>query len=69
MVLRVLENGRPRDMAIREGDFLLLPPHVRHSPQRPVDSLGLVIEYRRPQGLIDAFEWYCLECNALVHRV
>ncbi len=69
MVLRVLEDGRPRDMPIREGDIFLLPPHVRHSPQRPADSLGLVIEYRRPPGLIDAFEWYCLECNALVHRV
>ena len=69
MVLRILEDGRPRDMPIREGDIFLLPPHVRHSPQRPADSLGLVIEYRRPPGQIDAFEWYCLECNALVHRV
>jgi 3-hydroxyanthranilate 3,4-dioxygenase len=69
MVLRILEDGRPRDMPIREGDIFLLPPHVRHSPQRPADSLGLVIEYRRPPGLTDAFEWYCLECNALVHRV
>jgi 3-hydroxyanthranilate 3,4-dioxygenase len=70
MVLRLMEDGRPRDMPIRAGDVFLLPPHVRHSPQRPVPgSVGLVIEYRRPEGMRDGFEWYCLQCHALVHRV
>jgi 3-hydroxyanthranilate 3,4-dioxygenase len=69
MVLRIMEDGRPRDMPVRAGDVFLLPPHVRHSPQRPAESVGLVIEYRRPPGLVDAFEWYCLQCNTLVHRV
>jgi len=70
MVLRIMDNGRPRDLPIREGDIFLLPPHVRHSPQRPEPgSVGLVIEYRRAEGALDAFDWYCLECNALVHRV
>ncbi len=70
MVLRLHENGRPRDMPIREGDIFLLPPHVRHSPQRPEPgSVGLVIERARPAGMIDGFEWYCRNCQALVHRV
>ncbi len=70
MVLRLMENGLPRDMPIREGDIFLLPAHVRHSPQRPQPgSVGLVIEYRRPEGVRDAFEWYCLACHARVHRV
>ena len=70
MVLRLFESGRPRDMPIREGDIFLLPPHVRHSPQRPEPgSVGLVIERTRPQGALDGFEWYCLSCNGLVHRV
>jgi 3-hydroxyanthranilate 3,4-dioxygenase len=69
MVLRILEDGRPRDLPIREGDIFLLPPHVRHSPQRPADSVGMVIEYRRPEGVKDAFEWYCLDCHARLHRV
>jgi 3-hydroxyanthranilate 3,4-dioxygenase len=70
MVLRLREDGRPVDMPIREGDIFLLPPHVRHSPQRPEPgSVGLVIEYRRPAGEKDAFEWYCESCGALVHRV
>lgn len=69
MVLRILEDGRPKDMPIREGDVFLLPPHVRHSPQRPEGSVGLVIEYRRPPGIVDAFEWYCLACHERVYRV
>jgi 3-hydroxyanthranilate 3,4-dioxygenase len=69
MNLRIMEGGRPRDMPIRAGDIFLLPPHVRHSPQRPAGSVGLVIEYRRPPGAVDAFEWYCLACHARVHRV
>ena len=70
MVLRVMEDGRPRDVPIRAGDIFLLPPHVRHSPQRPQPgSVGLVIEYRRPPGVRDAFEWYCLACHARVYRV
>jgi 3-hydroxyanthranilate 3,4-dioxygenase len=28
-----------------------------------------VIERQRPEGTVDAFEWYCPSCNALVHRV
>ncbi len=70
MVLRLMVDGRPQDVPIKAGDLFLLPPHVRHSPQRPVPgSVGLVIERRRPEGAIDGFEWYCLECHALVHRV
>lgn len=59
----------PHDMPITEGDVFLLPPHVRHSPQRPdPDSIGLVIEYARPEGQVDGFEWFCPNCNALIHR-
>jgi 3-hydroxyanthranilate 3,4-dioxygenase len=50
--------------------MLLLPPHVRHSPQRPEEgSMCIVIERTRPEGDKDGFEWYCLECNTLLHRV
>jgi 3-hydroxyanthranilate 3,4-dioxygenase len=69
MVLRIREDGRPRDLPIGEGGIFLLPPHVRHSPQRPDGSIGLVIERQRPAGVIDGFEWYCPECQALLHRV
>jgi 3-hydroxyanthranilate 3,4-dioxygenase len=64
----VRDNGQFYDVPIREGEVFLLPAHVRHSPQRPQDSIGLVVEAARPHDL-DAFEWYCFECGALVHRI
>ncbi len=70
MVLRIRENGAPRDLHIRVGDIFLLPPHVPHSPQRPVPgSIGLVLERQRPEGLRDAFQWYCDACGEIVHRI
>lgn len=70
MVLRILQDGRPHDIPIRQGEIFLLPPHVRHSPQRPVEgSAGLVIERQRPAGEIDGFEWYCPSCHDRLHRV
>ena len=68
--LNTMENGKPGRVELGEGAMFLLPPHMRHSPQRPEEgSLCLVIERKRPEGLLDAFEWYCQSCHALVHRV
>lgn len=62
-------SGEFYDVPIREGEIFLLPAHIRHSPQRPQEgSIGLVIEPARPEGLLDAVEWYCFECNNRVHR-
>ncbi len=70
MVLKVIEDGRPREVPIREGEILLLPAHVRHSPQRPEPgSVGLVVEKIRKGGAKDGFEWYCPKCDGLVHRI
>ena len=68
MVLRIIDDGRPRDLPIREGEIFLLPAHVRHSPQRPAKSVGRGIEYQRPAGALDGFEWYCPGCHARVYR-
>ena len=70
MVLKVWENNEVIDVVIREGEVYMLPPHVRHSPQRPdPESIGLVVEGNRYEGHVDGFEWFCFECNHLVHRV
>ncbi len=69
MLLKIYDNGDFYDVPICEGDVFFLPKHVRHSPQRPEPgSVGLVIEPKRPEGALDAFEWYCFDCGALVHR-
>jgi 3-hydroxyanthranilate 3,4-dioxygenase len=70
VVLKVVDDGKHYDVPIRQGEIFLLPPHVRHSPQRPQEgSIGLVVEPKRPDGILDAFEWYCFECEGLVQRV
>ena len=68
MILRIIEDGRPTDIPIREGEMFLLPVRVRHSPQRPANSVGVVVERVRRPGELDGFEWYCEACHALVHR-
>jgi len=69
MLLKINDAGDFYDVPIRQGEVFLLPPHVRHSPQRPQEgSVGLVIEPKRPEGAKDAIEWYCFECGARVHR-
>lgn len=67
--LLLWDRGRYERVALREGDIFLLPPHVLHSPQRPqADSRCLVIERQRPAGLLDAFQWCCAACGAVVWR-
>ena len=59
--LRLMETpGKPPiEVPLREGDIFLLPKHMRHSPQRVAGSIGVVVEMPRPEGAVDAFEWYC----------
>jgi len=68
MVLRTVQHGRIVDVDIREGDILLLPPHVPHSPQRSANSVGLVIERQRRPGEQDGLEWYCEACHTLLYE-
>lgn len=66
MVLRVIEDGKPVDIPIRQGEIFLLPPKVPHSPQREANSVGLVIERVRTEGMTDGLQWYCPNCDARV---
>jgi len=63
MVLRVVQDGRPTDIPIHEGEVFLLPPEVPHSPQRPAGSVGIVVERRRAPTELDGFSWYCDSCG------
>ncbi len=63
MCLRTIQGGKRVDIDINEGDILLLPPLVPHSPQRSENSVGLVVERRRLPHELDGFQWYCDECD------
>ena|ERR1043165_823593 len=63
IVVKIVEDGKVVDMHIKEGDIFLLPPRTPHSPRRPENTVGLVMEVNRPQGVLDAFQWYCENCG------
>ena len=69
MVLKVVEDGMFKDIKIKAGQMLYLPPEVPHSPQRMEGSIGLVVEGRRIEGQLDTFLWYCQGCKEEVYRV
>jgi len=62
------EKGEPEDIPIREGEMFLLPPHIPHSPQRPANTIGLVIERYRKPGEKDKLMWFCENCNHKLHE-
>ncbi len=68
MVLRIMQDGKPKDINIKEGEIFLLPPKVPHSPQRFENTVGLVVERKRREGELDGFQWYCDECSSLLYE-
>ena len=69
MILRIIEDGKPKDININEGEIFLLPPRVPHSPQRFENTVGLVVERKRREDELDAFQWYCDECHDLLYEI
>ena len=63
MLLKTIQDGERVDIPIREGEILLLPPKVPHSPQRFAGTVGLVIERKRLPHELDGFMWFCENCN------
>ena len=64
IVLKIIDDGKPVDISIKEGEIFLLPPKVPHSPQRPANTVGLVMELIRKDGAKqDGFMWFCESCN------
>ena len=63
IILKIIEDGKPRDIEIKEGEIFLLPARVPHSPRRPANTIGLVIERYRRKGEKDGLIWYCENCG------
>lgn len=61
--LKIIEDDKPVDIPIKEGEIFLLPPKVPHSPQRPANTVGLVMELYRKHDEKDGFLWFCENCN------
>jgi 3-hydroxyanthranilate 3,4-dioxygenase len=68
MVLKTIQDGRQIELPIRAGEVLLIPPRLPHSPQRPANTVGLVIERARRPAELDGFQWYCERCGHLLYE-
>jgi 3-hydroxyanthranilate 3,4-dioxygenase len=63
VVVKIIDDGKPVDIELKQGDMFLLPPKTPHSPQRGPNTVGLVIEKVREGREIDGFMWFCENCN------
>ena len=66
--VRPLDGKPPHEVVIKEGEMFLMPRHVPHRPQRPEDTIGLIVEFPRPEGTQDKLQWYCPDDKHLVYE-
>ena len=67
--VRIREGERIVDHIVKEGETFFIPPNVLHSPERPQDTIGIVVERRRPPGEKEHVIFYCENCGALVEDI
>ena len=67
VAVKTIQNGKVHVHAIKEGEVFFIPPNVPHSPQRGPNTLGLVVERRRPQGEPEHIIFFCEHCNTMVY--
>jgi 3-hydroxyanthranilate 3,4-dioxygenase len=68
ITVKIIDDGKPKDIHIKQGEMFYLPPRIPHSPQRPANTIGLVIERKRNEGELDGFQWYCENCGNKLHE-
>jgi 3-hydroxyanthranilate 3,4-dioxygenase len=69
MVLEYMEGARRQRQTIREGELMLVPALTPHSPHRPADTWGLVVEIKRLPHQTESLLWFCERCDAELHAV
>ncbi|MTI24428.1 3-hydroxyanthranilate 3,4-dioxygenase, partial [Fulvivirga kasyanovii] len=68
ITVKIQEDGKAVEVAIKAGDIYLHPAKVPHSPIRPANSVGLVIERVREEQHTDGLMWFCDNCNHKLHE-
>ena len=68
IVVKIQEDGKSKDIPIKEGDMFLLPAGIPHSPIRGENTVGLVIELNRKEKMQDGLLWFCDKCNHKLHE-
>ena len=65
--VKIQVDGQSQTVDIREGEMFLLPAKVPHSPIRPENTVGLVVEFVRKEQEKDGLLWFCDKCNNQLH--
>lgn len=68
ITVKIIEDGKPVDISIKEGEIFLLPAKVPHSPQRGPNTIGLVMEVQRRPGMKDGLMWFCEKCGQKLYE-
>jgi len=68
IILKIIVDGKPQDVHIKEGEIYLLGPNIPHSPQRGANTVGMVIETVRTEGMEDGLAWFCENCGHELYR-
>jgi 3-hydroxyanthranilate 3,4-dioxygenase len=66
--VKIQEEGKSVTIPIKQGEMFLLPPKIPHSPIRPENTVGLVIERVRETQMQDGLLWFCERCNNKLHE-
>ncbi len=64
----IQEDGRRKEVKIREGEMFLLPEKIPHSPVRPANTIGLVIERKREPHHRDGLMWFSDKANVKLYE-
>jgi len=65
--LHLKPDGEKREVVkIGEGEIFVCPAGVPHSPRRPENTWGLVIERKRTPDEKEDFVWFCEKCDEKV---
>lgn len=68
IIVKVQEDGKAVEVQVKAGEIYLHPARIPHSPARPANSVGLVIERIRQENHTDGLLWFCDNCNHKLHE-
>ncbi|NNE73235.1 MAG: 3-hydroxyanthranilate 3,4-dioxygenase [Acidimicrobiales bacterium] len=61
-------DGPVESHLVAPGELFLVPADVPHSPLRPADTWGVVVERQRRDGELDRIRWYCDCCDEVLYE-
>src|ERR1041384_3213741 len=61
-------DGKEAVAMTPEAAIIYTPAGTPHSPRFSPDAFALISERKRRGGEIDAFQWFCLKCDTVLHE-